>query len=83
MKLYKGAYALFGMGPSLYTNTISTSNGIVLSDSFISLADISAGIGYIQKHRNKLSFGTEFEYFFSAKSKENVFSLSLLCRLPL
>ncbi|CAN5420922.1 hypothetical protein BH10BAC4_BH10BAC4_19380 [soil metagenome] len=83
MTLYKGVYALFGMGPSLYFNNISTSKGEVLNASFYSLADISAGFGYIQKPRNSFSFGAEFEYFYSSKSNENLLSLSFIARLPL
>ena len=65
MKLYKGTYALFGMGPSIYYNRITTNKGEVLNASFLSLADVSLGFGYIPRLRNKLSFGTEFAYFFS------------------
>ena len=83
MRLFKGSYALFGMGPSLYYNNIVTSKGDVLNASFYSLADISAGFGYIQRSRDKLSFGAEFEYFFSSKSNENLLSLSFIARLPL
>ncbi len=83
MRLFKGSYALFGMGPSLYYNSITTSKGEVLNASFYSLADISAGFGYIQRSRDKLSFGAEFEYFFSSKSNENLMSLSFIARLPL
>ena len=83
MKIYKGSYILFGMGPSVYHNRISTIKGDVLNASFLSLADVSGGFGYIERNRKKVSFGAEFEYFFSAKSEENLLSLSLLVRLPL
>ena len=83
MMVYKGAYVLFGMGPSVYHNRISTNKGDVLNASFLSLADVSGGFGYIERKRKKVSFGAEFEYFFSAKSEENLLSLSLLVRLPL
>ena len=83
IRLYKGTYALFGMGPSVYYNTISTSKGTILNASYLSLADVSGGFGYLSQTSSKLSFGAEFEYFFSAKSNEHLLSLSFIMRLPL
>lgn len=83
MKLYKGTYAHFGMGPSVFFNKISYSKGDLLNSSFLSLGDISAGFGYVKTARNKMTFGAEFEYFHAAKSDENLLSLSFVMRLPL
>lgn len=83
MQLFKGFYAFYGMGPSLYFNKITSSAGELLNDSFLSLADISTGIGYLRRLKNKVSFGAEAEYFHSSKSDENLITVSFVTRVPL
>lgn len=83
MRLYKGFYGNFGMGPSIYTNKVEFNGSEVLNDSFTSLADVSVGFGYLQRRVGKVSFGGEVEYFYSAKSNENLMTISFVTRFPL
>lgn len=83
MKLYKGFYAHFGMGPTVFLNKISNDTGEKLSYSYLSLADVTGGFGYIQRPRKGFSFGAELEYFHASKADDHLLSLSFLARLPL
>ena len=83
MRFFDDFHVTYGIGPTLLFNNISSDQGELFSDSFLSTADMSLSAGYAKKINEKHSFGVELEYFRSSKAQDNLFSLSLLYRLPI
>ena len=77
-KISKNFYAFYGMGPTVCLNTMQASNGETINATFTSFADMSAGFGYRKSVNKKLLLGTEFEYFHSSKSAENILTLTFV-----